>query len=258
MYTLTGTPAAIRPLGGFSLTFLRLELRRMIRNRRTMMFTLVMPPLFFAIFGLQSGYRSQESGSGNFTAYIMVSMAVYGAMLASTSGGAMVAVERAHGWSRQLRLTPLHPLAYVATKVAVAMSLGLISVTAVFMVGVVAGAHLPMTAWTVCFLIAWLGSLVFAAFGLFMGYLLPSENVMQILGPVLAALAFGGGLFAPLHGWYETVSKVFPTNGIATLARMPFSDASAGSIVLALLNFVAWSAVFAAGAAYRFRRDTTR
>ena len=28
----------------------------------------------------------------------------------------------------------------------------------------------------------------FAAFGLFMGYLLPSENVMQILGPGLAVL----------------------------------------------------------------------
>ena len=47
-------------------------------------------------------------------------------------------------------------------------------------------------------LLAWVGALVFAAFGLFMGYLLPSENVMQILGPVLALLAFAGGLFVPL------------------------------------------------------------
>ncbi|RMI32940.1 ABC transporter permease [Nocardia stercoris] len=258
MDTLTPTPAAVHPLAGFSLTFLRLELRRMLRNKRTLMFTLIMPPLFFAIFGLQSDYKSQQFGSGNVTAYVMVSMAVYGAMLASTSGGAMVAVERAHGWSRQLRLTPLSPLAYVATKVAVAMTLGLISVTAVFAVGAVAGSHLPLTAWVSCFVIAWLGSLVFAAFGLFMGYLLPSENVMQILGPVLAALAFGGGLFAPLHGWFETVSKAFPTNGIATLARIPFADASAGSVAAALLNFVVWAALFAVGAAYRFRRSTAR
>ena len=39
----------------------------------------------------------------------MISMAVYGAMLATTSGGAMVSIERALGWSRQLRLTPAAP-----------------------------------------------------------------------------------------------------------------------------------------------------
>lgn len=38
-------------LGGFSLTFLALELRRMLRNRSTTVFTLVMPAVFFLIFG---------------------------------------------------------------------------------------------------------------------------------------------------------------------------------------------------------------
>ncbi|WP_330253370.1 ABC transporter permease [Nocardia sp. NBC_00565] len=246
------------PLGGLSLGFLRLELRRMLRNRRTLIFTLIVPPLFFAIFGLQSDDRTQTFGSGNVTGYIMVSMAVYGAMLATTSGGAMVAIERAQGWSRQLRLTPLRPVAYIATKVAVAMVLGLGSVTAVFVVGGLLGAHLTVTAWVSCFLLAWICSLVFAAFGLFIGYLLPSENVMQLLGPVLAGLSFAGGLFMPLHGWFETVSKIFPTNGVATLARMPFGDTSAASIVMAILNVVVWATIFGGGAAILFRRDTAR
>ncbi|MEU7141137.1 ABC transporter permease [Nocardia sp. NPDC046473] len=246
------------PLGGFSAGFLRLELRRMLRNRRTMIFTLVIPPLFFVIFGLQSDYRTQSSGTGNVTGYIMVSMAVYGAMLANTSGGAMVAIERAQGWSRQLRLTPLHPVAYIATKVTVAMVLGLISVSAVFVVGAVLGAQLTPVAWVSCFLLAWITSVVFAAFGLFVGYLLPSENVMQLLGPVLAVLSFAGGLFIPLHGWFGTVSKVFPTNGVATLARIPFGDTSAASIALAVLNVVVWAAVFVGGSTMLFRRDTSR
>jgi ABC-2 type transport system permease protein len=245
-------------LGGFSLGFLAIELRRMLRNRRTMLLTLILPPVFFAVFGLQSRSQTTSLGSGNITGYVMVSMAVYGAMLATTSGGAMVAVERAHGWSRQLRLTPLRPVAYIATKLIVAMVLGLVSVTAVFVVGGLFGARLPAAAWLVCFLLSWLGALVFAAFGLFMGYLLPSENVMQILGPALALLSFGGGLFMPLHGWFATVSKVFPTNGIATLARLPFDDAGAGSIALAVLNVAAWAVVFAGGATVLFRRDTAR
>ena len=260
MSTSTVEPTARRlpPLGGFSPAFLGLELRRVLRNRRTMVFTLVMPPVFFAIFGLQSDYKDQAYGSGNITGYIMVSMAVYGAMLATTSGGAMVAVERAQGWSRQLRLTPLRPAAYVATKIAVAMVLGLVSVAAVFVVGGLLGARLTAAAWVFCFLLAWICSLVFAAFGLFMGYLLPSENVMQILGPGLATLSFAGGLFVPASGWFETVSRFIPTYGIATLARMPFGDASGLAIAGGVLNILVWGTVFVVGAMYLFRRDTAR
>ncbi|MCU1647789.1 MAG: transporter permease [Nocardia sp.] len=243
---------------GIRPAFVALEMRRMLRNKRALIFSLIMPPVFFVAFGLQSGYKTQMIGSGNTTGYVMVSMAVYGAMLATTSGGAMVAVERAQGWSRQLRLTPLPPLAYIATKIIVAMTLGLASVAVVFTVGAIFGAQLPASAWLVCFLIAWLGSAVFAAFGLFIGYLLPSENVMQLLGVLLALLAFAGGLFMPLHGWFDTVSKVFPTNGIAVLARAPFTDPSGAALVLAVANVLVWATVFTLGSAFLFRRDTAR
>ncbi|MFI1916364.1 ABC transporter permease [Nocardia sp. NPDC020380] len=252
-----GTRPAV-PAGGFRLAFLAMELRRLLRNRRTLIFALVMPPVFFVIFGTTSDYRHESFGAGNVTGYVMVSMAVYGAMLATTSGGAMVAVERAVGWSRQLRLTPLRPPVYIAVKIAVAMVLGLLSVTVVFVLGAVMGARMPASAWLGCFLIAWLGSLVFAAFGLFMGYLLPSENVMQVLGPALALLSFAGGLFLQLHGWFDTVSKVFPTNGLAVLARAPFAEPSGGAVVLAIVNVVGWAAVFTIGSAVLFRRDTAR
>lgn len=256
--TTAPSPRALPAAGGFSPGFLALELRRMLRNRRTLVFTLVMPPVFFAIFGVQSDFKTEAYGSGNVTAYVMVSMAVYGAMLATTSGGAMVAVERALGWSRQLRLTPLRPAAYVATKILVAMVLGLVSVTAVFVVGGVLGAHLPVAAWAGCFLLSWLGSTVFAAFGLFMGYLLPSENVMQVLGPVMAVLAFAGGLFVPPTGWFATVSRFFPTYGVAALARSPLGEVGGGTLALAIVNLVVWAAVFVTGAMLLFRRDTAR
>lgn len=258
MTTMTAPIPGAARLGGFSRGFLLLELRRMMRNRRTVILALVMPVVFFVVFGAQSSYRHESYGSANVTAYVMVSMAVYGAMLATTSGGAMVAVERAAGWVRQLRLTPLSPAAYVATKVTGAMLLGLCAVAVVFVAGAVTGAHLTVAAWVGCFVIAWLTSIVFAAFGLFMGYLLPSENVMQILGPALALLSFAGGLFMPLHGWFETVSKVFPTNGVATLARLPLGDTGAASAALAVLNVVVWAVLFALGSAVLFRRDTAR
>jgi len=237
--------------------FLAIELRRLIRNRRTVIFTLVMPPVFFLLFGTAEAYKTESVGHANVTAYIMVSMALYGAMIATTSGGASVSVERAQGWTRQLRLTPLRPSTYVFTKVAVAMVMGLAAVIVVAAVGMASGSTGSGSAIAESLVLAWVGSVVFAAFGLFMGYLLPAENVMQILGPVLALLAFAGGLFVPLgEGVFATLAKFTPTYGLAELVRAPLTGD--GVSPWAIVNVVAWAAVFGFGAAWRFRRDTAR
>jgi ABC-2 type transport system permease protein len=249
----------VPPYGGFSLTFLKLELRRLARNKRAVIFTLVMPSVFFLLFGTDSEYKTERAGHGNVTAYVMVSMAVYGAMIATTSGGAMVATERALGWSRQLRLTPLKPLAYVGIKVSVAMTMGLVAIVTVFIVGNLVGADLSLGRLVLCGVLAWLCTLVFAAFGLVMGYLLPSENVMQILGPSLALLSFAGGLFIPLDQMsdvFATIAKFTPAYGVGVLSRAPFGED--GSIGLAVLNIAVWAAVFVAGAAWRMSKDTKR
>lgn len=249
--------------GGFSLSFLQLELRRLLRNKRVLIFAIAIPPVFYLIFGLTGGYASDFpddwSGNGNVTMYVMISMAVYGAMLATTSGGSMVAVERELGWSRQLRLTPLRPVAYIATKAIVAMALGLASVIVVFVLGGLTGASASPIVWIVAPVIAWAGSIVFAAFGLFMGYLLPSENVMQVLGPGLALLSFAGGLFVPIEGGvFGTIATFMPTYGLAKLARFPLTGDDGASLALAVLNIVVWAAIFIGGASYLFRRDTRR
>lgn len=258
--TLTPTPAAVRTQPGARLlqpVYLRTELRRLLRNRRSMIIALLMPALFFLLFGTQTAYRTQQAGHGNVTGYIMISMALYGTLLATTSGGASVSVERAQGWSRQLRLTSLRPAVYVVTKVIVAMVFGLASMAVTVVVGRIAGAQVDGLRLLACVAIAWVGSSVFAAFGLFMGYLLPTENVMQILGPALAVLAFAGGLFTPIDGGpFATIAKFMPTYGLAELTRAPLVGAAPS--VWAYVNVVVWGVVFAAGAAWRFRRDTAR
>jgi ABC-2 type transport system permease protein len=251
----------VPPLGGFSPTFLRLEIRRLLRNRRTMVFTLVMPPAFFLLFGgLSDAYRADTAGRGNVSAYLMISFAVYGSMIANTSAGASVAVERALGWSRQLRLTPLDPLAYMATKVLTAMVVGAASVAIVFAVGALSGAaRMPVWAWVVSGVVAWVCAVVFAAFGLFIGYLVPSENVMQLLGPVLALLALMGGIFVPLSvlsSTLQTLASYTPAYGVGVLARAAL--VGDGVDTGAVLNVVVWTALFTAGAVWRVRRDTAR
>lgn len=242
--------------GGFSWTLLRLELLRKLRNRRTLIFTLIMPGFFYLIFGLTN--RGQMLGSTDAALYISVSLATYGAMVSTTTGGAQVAVERALGWSRQLALTPLRPAAYIATKVIVSMALGALSVVVVFVLSAVTGVHAPVGTMLVCGLLVILTSAVFGAFGVMLGYLLPAENALQVSSLALAVLSLIGGLFVPLAVWpdaLQTIARFTPAYGAGEIARAPLGG---GYDQWAIVNVIVWLAVFIAGSVWALRRDTAR
>src|SRR6478752_7252212 len=246
------------PLGGFNLTFLSIEIRRLLRNRRTVVVTIVIPVVLFLLFKANRRSGALE-GIGFTAATTMIGIAVYGAMLAATSGGAMVSIERTQGWSRQLRLTPLRPEAYIAIKIIVAMLLGLTSVAVVYVVGALNGVEMDPSTWIATGLLAWGASLVFAAFGLFMGYLLPSENVMQVIGPVLAVFALFGGLLVPLAllpSIMQDLAPYMPTYGVASIARFPFVGGDFDPRWL--LSVIVWTLAFAGAAVLLFKRDTRR
>ncbi|MDQ2848428.1 MAG: hypothetical protein M3Y77_19255 [Actinomycetota bacterium] len=116
----------VPPLGGFNATVIRLEIRRLLCNRRTLLLTMIIPTVFYLLFGL-----NPANGTGSASASLLISMALYGAVLATSSGGAMVSIERAAGWSRQLRITPLVPAAYIAVKIVTSLVLGAAAVVVV-------------------------------------------------------------------------------------------------------------------------------
>jgi ABC-2 type transport system permease protein len=256
--TVDTTTRRVPPLGGFNTTILGIELKRMLRNRRTIFFTLVFPAGLFFAFGGTQGWND-DAGNGNVAAYIMVSMALYGAALTAASAGAMVALERAMGWSRQLRLTPLSPVSYIVVKAIVALVMGAVAVTVVNVSGIVQGKpDMPVDTWIECAVLAVLCTLVFAALGVFVGYLVPGENVMQVLGPGLALMAFLGGLFIPLSqyaGWVRDIAYWSPMYGVAEIARAPLTHELPW---YAVVNAVAWLAIFVLGAAWRMSKDTAR
>jgi ABC-2 type transport system permease protein len=260
MTTQTIDPATRRvpPMGGFNLTVLGIELKRILRNRRTIIFTLILPASLLLVFGGQQGW-DDPAGSGNVAAYILVSMALYGAALTSAAGGSMVALERALGWSRQLRLTPLNPVAYIVIKALVALVMGGLAITAVNVVGIIQGkAEMPLHVWIITPFVTLLCTLTFAALGVFVGYVVPGENAMQILGPGLALLSFLGGVFIPIDNYSEIVRQIAywtPMYGVAEIARAPLTHELPW---YAVVNAVGWFALFVAGAAWRMSKDTAR
>ncbi len=261
MSTIQGidpTTRRVPPLGGFNATLLRIETRRMLRNRRTIIFALIFPAVMFLVFG-SGGQGAEKVGEGNVSAYVMVSMALYGGALIAAATGAGVAVERALGWSRQLRLTPLHPTVYILVKAFVALVLGAVAIASVNVVGILKGdPQMPTDTWIWCALLTLVCVMTFAALGVFAGYLLPGENVMQFLGPGLALLAFLGGLFIPLSQYSEVVRQIAywtPMYGVAEVARAPLTHELPW---YAVVNAIGWLAIFVAGAAWRMSKDTAR
>lgn len=252
------TSRRVPPLGGFNTTLLAIELRRMLRNRRTVVFTLVLPAALLLSFGGQRGWQDRI-GSGNQGAYILVSMAMYGAALSAAACGSMVALERALGWSRQLRLTPLHPLAYIVVKTLVAIVLGAVAIAAVNVVGIAVGkADMPVGVWIASAVVTLFCTLTFAALGVFVGYVVPGENAMQVLGPGLALLSLLGGLFYPLSQFSPTVRDIAywtPMYGVAEVARSPLTHELPWYDVA---NALGWLVLFTAGAAWRMSKDTAR
>ncbi len=254
LMSATSTRQSARGPVTFSPTYLALDIRRSLRNRRTLIFLLVMPVAFFLLFG--GSYRHSDPAA---FAYVMVSMAVYGAMIATTATGAQVSVERSQGWTRQLRLTPLRPAGYVVTKVSSALMLGIVPIVMVLGVGAAMGVGLSLSQWIRVAVLSWICSLVFAAFGLFVGYLVPAENAMQFLGPILALLSFFGGLFQPLDSMpkaLQDLAPFMPTYPVGFIARSPLTGDGFTAGHIALL--IGWIVIFAAGTGALFRRDTSR
>ena len=257
MTTVDTTVRHVPRFGGFNLTLLTIELRRMLRNRRTIIFTLIFPAALFFAFG-SGDDASQTVGHGNVAAYIMVSMALYGAALTAAAGGTTVALERSLGWSRQLRLTPLRPAAYILVKALVALTLGALAIAVVNLAGVLQHqASMPTTVWVSCAVLTLFCTLVFAALGVFVGYLVPGENAMQVLGPGLALFSFLGNVFIPIDQgttmWH--IAALTPMFGVAEVSRAPLT----GDLPwYAVLNALVWLAIFVTGAAWRMSRDTAR
>ncbi len=251
--------------GGFTLTYLRIEIQRRLRNRRTLIFTIIFPVMMYLLIGVRLvdtplTDTPLSAGGVSVAAYIMVSMAAYGAMMSATQTGAAVAMERAQGWSRQLLLTPLKPVVNVLIKMIAGMMLGLLAVVATYVAAAISGVHLTPTQWIVTGLAAWLlTSAVFTALGLMIGYMVPGENAAQITSLAIVLLAFLGGLFYPIESmpdFMQVIAAFTPVYGIGEIARAPLTGQSID--LLWFVNAVLWLAVFVAGTVFFFRRDTRR
>jgi ABC-2 type transport system permease protein len=219
--------------------FIRFEIVRTLRNVKYLAFLVVMPVVFYLLWGRNGGAEA------------MVAMAVYaacgGALLGS---GNTIAEDRYTGWLRQLRVTPLPDRAWLAGKIVQGVLTVIPGVLVVCVVAVFTGhVELSPTQWLGLALLILLGSLPFALIGVFVGLLLRGKTATVALMVVFFALMFIGGVIA--GGVTIAGGTVTPTyNLLSAGTQLVNSQPVAGAY---LANLGGWAALAGVGVLLRWR-----
>ena len=116
-----------------TLALTRVEFKRLVRNKRYLIFTVAFPVVLYLLIGNQ--VKTTAYGV-SFAAYYMLSMAMFGAFSGALTGNAQrISQEKKDGWVRQLRLTSLPANAYVVTKILVSLATTVPAIVIVLLLG---------------------------------------------------------------------------------------------------------------------------
>lgn len=228
------------------LAYTRFEVVRTIRNVRFMFITLAMPVVLFLLLN-----QLEHGASGAAGMYVMVAMAgfsMFNAAIGANSGS--LPTERASGWLRQLRITPLSGAGWLVAKLALATAVVVPGLAAISVCAIVFG-HVQMGAgqWAAFVALVLGGSIPFGFLGLLLGQLLDQQAAQPVQGILSMLLSFGGGLFFPMSSFpdaVQAIAQLLPTHlyfaiGQALVAgQVPAVSDVAGLAV--------WAAALAAGA----------
>lgn len=234
-------------------------LRTVVRNPRGVAVALALPLVIYYCI-VPSNRHTLVGGPGGipFPLYYMTGMAAYGGTFAVVGRGAVIAVERSKGWTRQLRITPLPTRAYFTSKVIAAYVMALLSLAVIYFAGTSLGVRMDAPRWFEMTGLLLLGFAPFVVMGVIVGHLITADTLPAAVGAIVVVFALLGGTFGRLFtgGAMLTAVKLLPSYWLVQAARTALGGGSwplEGWLVIIL-----WTAVLVPIAALVYRRDTAR
>ncbi|MEU8843756.1 ABC transporter permease [Streptomyces roseus] len=233
--------------------YVRLEVRRTLRDTSFVVFGIGMPVLMYLLFtNIGSG-----ADTGDWKTSSMVAMAAYGALGAALGTGTGVAEDKGIGWLRQLRVTPMTPRQVVIGRALTGSVTVLPAVAAVLAAGAfVNGIRLEAWQWAAVALVLWLGALPFTLLGIGNGYRLTAQTTGLVNVGCGLALSIVGGLWFPAElfpHWLRSLSDFTPTRRFAEMGQSLAAGGAPGPAAVAVL--AVWALLFAAYAVLSYRRS---
>lgn len=245
-----------------SLTYMKYELLRTFRNKRTFIFTLAFPLVMYYLIAAPNKDKADFVKTYHLPAplYFMIGLLGFGGMVAALSGGARIAAERQIGWNRQLRLTPLTPRTYFRTKVGCSYVMVLISMALLYIAGLTLGVKVHAS-WIPMSLLVLIALIPFAALGVGLGHLVTVDAMGPVMGGGTSLFAFLGGTWFPItgSGAFAQFCRSLPSYWLTRAGTIGLGGSVKdawgvrGWVVVAI-----WSVASAAFAMWAYRRDTRR
>ncbi|MFI0979098.1 ABC transporter permease [Streptomyces sp. NPDC021093] len=233
------------------LDYVALETRRTLRDTGFVIFGIGMPVLMYLLFTNIGGGADAAWKTAS-----MVGMAAYGALGAALSAGTGVAEDKALGWLRQLRITPMTPAQVVVGRALTASVVVLPAILTVLAVGgLVNGVSLAVWQWVLLTVLLWLGSLPFTLLGIGNGYRLSAQSTGVVNVGCNLGFSIIGGLWFPAQffpGWLQGISTYTPTRAISQIGTSIGQGEAPGLLALTVLT--GWLAVFGSYAVVSYRK----
>jgi ABC-2 type transport system permease protein len=187
----------------------------------------------------------------------MVGLAAFGTMNAVIGCGARIAAERAVGWNRQLRLTPLRTRTYFRVKVLTAYVMAGLAIALLYAAGATLGVRLAAGDWLQMTGLMLVGLAPFAALGILLGHVLTTDSIGPAIGGLTALFALLGGVWFPVtHGVMHDVGEALPSYWLVQAGHVGLGGQGWGTTAWAVV--AVWTVAAAALARRAYERDTMR
>ena len=205
-----------------------LEVKQFMRQRESVVFTMLFPLILLAIFG--SVFSEDIADGVTFSQYFVAGMIASGLVNTGFQQLAiMIPMERDFGTLKRLRGTPMPASSYFIGKAILVTLSMLIQVALLLGAGVAFfGVNLPTTAekWLLLAALLVLGSACSTVLGIaFSNVPKSGRGASAVVSPVVIVLQFFSGvffIFTDLPQWMQQVAAIFPLKWMTQGARSIF------------------------------------
>lgn len=238
----------------------RAEILKLVRSPIFSLFSLLLPLMFYAFFGIPNA--DAPIGGIHGGTYLMASFGAYAvANVMLFTFGISVAVERGRKMDVLMRATPLRGWVYLTSRILAAIAFGIVALALLGIFATLAGGvRLDAFHW---FDLAWklvLGSTPLLMLGFAIGYLVGPNAAPAVVNLIGLPLYFASGLFTPLRFMPDFIQHIGPYLPTYLYAQLAWNAVGAQSDPLwrDLVGLVIYIVVFGGLALWAFRQQETR
>lgn len=200
----------------------RAESLRIVRSPFFLLFSVVMPIIFYALFAMLNGTEMMVGGV-TWGSYSLMSMTAF-SLIGTAAGqfGIRLSYERKGGLLTVMRLTPMPMSAWIFAKLISHLIIHLFVIVVMFVFSaLVFGTSLSAGMWLACG--AWLlaGSIPFLGLGILIGTIRSTDIATAVSNIIFMGISVAGGLWMPLETfpeWLQAIGQWMPSYAYANSA----------------------------------------